>query len=181
MAVFAMILGAGAVNLGPWQPLLMLNWWKLSWIVLSSTHWNWYLKFFDQSMISLASFIDFSRMPRIASFEVPVFRVELLETGWKVWENLLIWSQSYLDLKSSWSFRTPKSLEGCQNEPNLKKSSKTVFFKFQFFQLFSTTNYPFFFLNRAIWMIWSDKFLWSTVFVWIAVMNFKTFILISRQ
>ena len=105
------------------------------------------------SMLSLVPFIDFPRMLRIAWLEVPVFRVELLDTDCKVREKLWIWSQSYLDIKSSWSFRTPKSLEGCQNEPKVEESSKRAFSKFQFFQLFSTTRHPLFFLNRAIWSI----------------------------
>jgi hypothetical protein len=41
-------------------------------------------------MISLAPFIDFTRMPRIAWFEVPVLRFALLETDCKVGEKLWI-------------------------------------------------------------------------------------------
>ena len=100
-------------------------------------------------MISLIPFIDFPRVSRIACLEVPVLRVEMLETDRKVREKLSMRSQWYLDIQSSLSFRTPKALEDCQNEPKLEKTSKTAFSKFHFFQLFSTTKHPFFFLNRA--------------------------------
>ena len=77
-------------------------------------------------MVSLIPFIDFPRMSRIAFLEVPVLRVEMLETDRKVREKLWMRSQWYLDVKSSLSFRTPKTLEDCQNEPKLEKSSKTM-------------------------------------------------------